>query len=265
MPDLGATIGRELPYLRRYARALTGSQQTGDAFAAATLEAILADRSLFEAGMAPRIALFRAFHAIWSSAGAPVAEPGADMLERRAQVHLRGLTRNTREALLLHTIEDMSLEQIGQLMGITADEAQELLNVALREMEGSVLGTVLVIEDEPIIAMDLNSIVSALGHRVAGVARTRDEARALGRKVRPDLILSDINLADGSSGIDAVGDLLAEFGEVPVIFITAFPELLLTGEKPEPAFLIPKPYTEDQLRSAVSQAMFFASTKTLVG
>lgn len=265
MPDLGAIIGRELPYLRRYARALTGSQKTGDAFAAATLEAILADRSLFEAGMAPRIALFRAFHAIWSSAGAPVAEPGADMLERRAQVHLRGLTRNSREALLLHTIEDMGLEQIGQLMGISADEAQELLNAALREMEGSVLGAVLVIEDEPIIAMDLNSIVSALGHRVAGIARTRDEARALGRKVRPDLILSDINLADGSSGIDAVGDLLAEFGEVPVIFITAFPELLLTGEKPEPAFLIPKPYTEDQLRSAVSQAMFFASTETLVG
>lgn len=265
MPDLGAIIGRELPYLRRYARALTGSQKTGDAFAAATLEAILADRSLFEAGMAPRIALFRAFHAIWSSAGAPVAEPGADMLERRAQVHLRGLTRNSREALLLHTIEDMGLEQIGQLMGISADEAQELLNAALREMEGSVLGAVLVIEDEAIIAMDLNSIVSALGHRVAGIARTRDEARALGRKVRPDLILSDINLADGSSGIDAVGDLLAEFGEVPVIFITAFPELLLTGEKPEPAFLIPKPYTEDQLRSAVSQAMFFASTETLVG
>lgn len=265
MPDLGAIIGRELPYLRRYARALTGSQKTGDAFAAATLEAILADRSLFEAGMAPRIALFRAFHAIWSSAGAPVADPGADMLERRAQVHLRGLTRNSREALLLHTIEDMGLEQIGQLMGISADEAQELLNAALREMEGSVLGAVLVIEDEPIIAMDLNSIVSALGHRVAGIARTRDEARALGRKVRPDLILSDINLADGSSGIDAVGDLLAEFGEVPVIFITAFPELLLTGEKPEPAFLIPKPYTEDQLRSAVSQAMFFASTETLVG
>lgn len=234
MPDLGAIIGRELPYLRRYARALTGSQKTGDAFAAATLEAILADRSLFEAGMAPRIALFRAFHAIWSSAGAPVADPGADMLERRAQVHLRGLTRNSREALLLHTIEDMGLEQIGQLMGISADEAQELLNAALREMEGSVLGAVLVIEDEPIIAMDLNSIVSALGHRVAGIARTRDEARALGRKVRPDLILSDINLADGSSGIDAVGDLLAEFGEVPVIFITAFPELLLTGKSPNP-------------------------------
>ncbi len=265
MPDIGGNIGQELPYLRRYARALTGSQQSGDAFAVATLEAILADRSIFKEGMAPRTALFRAFHAIWSSAGGPVAEHGSDALEERAQVHLRSLTRNTREALLLRTIEDMSFDQIGQVMDISADEAQELVHIALREMENSVLGTVMVIEDETIIAMDLQSIVSGMGHRVSGIARTRDEARALGRKTRPDLILSDIQLADDSSGLDAVNDLLAELGDVPVIFITAFPERLLTGERPEPAFLISKPYTEEQVRSAVSQAMFFASTETLVG
>ena len=51
--------------------------------------------------------------------------------------------------------------------------------------------------------------------------------------------------------------------DVPVIFITAFPERLLTGNKPEPAFLIAKPYTEEQVRSAVAQAMFFSSTETL--
>ncbi len=264
MPDIGGTIGQELPYLRRYARALTGSQHSGDAFAIATLEAILADRSIFKEGMAPRTALFRAFHAIWSSAGAPVAEHGADTLEQRAQVHLRALTRNTREALLLRTIEDMSFEQIGQVMDSSAAEAEELVQIALREMEDSVLGTVMIIEDETIIAMDLQSIVSAMGHRVSGIARTRDEARALGHKTRPDLILSDIQLADDSSGVDAVNDLLADLGNVPVIFITAFPERLLTGERPEPAFLISKPYTEEQVRSAVSQAMFFASTETLV-
>ena len=46
-------------------------------------------------------------------------------------------------------------------------------------------------------------------------------------------------------------------------FITAFPERLLTGERPEPAFLISKPYSEEQVRSAVAQAMFFSSTETL--
>ena len=85
----------------------------------------------------------------------------------------------------------------------------------------------------------------------------------LGKQTQPDLILADIQLADNSSGIDAVNDLLKAIGDVPVIFITAFPERLLTGERPEPAFLISKPYKEDQVKSAVSQAMFFASTETL--
>src|SRR5690606_2764913 len=122
---------------------------------------------------------------------------------------------------------------------------------------------VLVIEDEAIIAMDLSAIVEEMGHTVTGIARTRSEAVKLAAQDRPDLILADIQLADNSSGIDAVNDILAHFEELPVIFITAFPERLLTGERPEPAFLINKPYAEEQVRSAVSQAMFFASTETL--
>ena len=106
-------------------------------------------------------------------------------------------------------------------------------------------------------------MVADQGHRITGIARTRSEAVKLGSADKPDLILADIHLADSSSGIDAVNDLLAQFGDMPVIFITAYPERLLTGERPEPAFLITKPYTEDQIRAAVGQAMFFSSTETL--
>jgi CheY-like chemotaxis protein len=261
--ELAAGIARELPYLRRYARALTGSQSSGDAYAVATLEAILGDREILGSGLEPRVALFRAFHAIWTSVGSPVAEDGADTLEQRAQVHLSGLTRNTREALLLRTIEDMRYDQIAQIMDVSVSEAEELVAIALREMEQSVLGKVMIIEDETIIALDIQSIVQSLGHSVTGVARTRDAAVRLADTHRPDLILADIQLADNSSGIDAVNDILGSLGDIPVIFITAFPERLLTGERPEPAFLISKPYSEEQVRSAVSQAMFFASTETL--
>lgn len=261
--DLAQRIGEQLPYLRRYARALTGSQTTGDAYAAATLEAILEDRSVFEGALSPKVALFRAFHLIWSSAGAPIAEAVGDVLERRAQVHLGTLTRNTREALLLRTVEEFSFEEIAEIMQISPAEAEELLATALNEMEESVLGKIMIIEDEAIIAMDIHSIVTGMGHRVTGNARTRDAAVALGQKDRPDLILADIQLADGSSGIDAVNELLQILGDVPVIFITAFPQRLLTGERPEPAFLITKPYSEEQVRSAVSQAMFFASTEDM--
>lgn len=258
--DLAQSIGRELPYLRRYARALTGTQQAGDTYAAATLEAILSDRSLMQ-GENARVALYRAFHVIWQSSGQPVADDEVDPRAARVQVHLTGLTPNSREALLLRTIEELRYDQIAEIMGVSEDECEELVQIALSEMGRAIRGKVMIIEDETIIAMDLKGIVQAMGHEVTGVARTHSAAIELANDRRPDLILADIQLADGSSGVDAVNELLASMGDVPVIFITAFPERLLTGDRPEPAFLISKPYTEEQVRSAVSQAMFFSSSE----
>ena len=260
--DLAQSIRRELPYLRRYARALTGSQTAGDNYAVATLEAILSDRSLMDTEDT-RIGLFRTFHAIWQSSGQPVEQESQTPQEARAQAHLRGLTPNSREALLLRTIEELRYEQIATIMQIDQDEAEELVQIAMTEMSNSMAGKVMVIEDETIIAMDLKGIVQSMGHDVTGIARTHSAAVELAHGKRPDLILADIQLADGSSGIDAVNELLGDMGDIPVIFITAFPERLLTGERPEPAFLISKPYTEEQVRSAVSQAMFFSSTEGL--
>ena len=261
--DLGAVIGRDLPYLRRYARALTGSRTSGDNFAVATLEAILEDQAALRKGLTPKTALFHVFHRVWSTAGAPVGEPDSD---RSAAVHkhMERLTPLSREALLLHTIEGFPPAEVGQIIDCDTDEAEGLIEIARREMQNAVAGRVMIIEDEAIIALDLTWIVRELGHDVVGVARTRAEALALAEKTTPDLVLADIQLADNSSGIDAVNDILASMGQRPVIFITAFPERLLTGEKPEPAFLISKPFDEAQVRSAVSQAMFFASSETIV-
>ncbi len=261
-PDLASTVAANVPFLRRYARALTGSQDTGDRYAAATLEAILEDSGAMTASSNAKVALFHAFHVVWSSAGAPVGDADT-RLSARAQDHMSSLTPNSREALLLHAIEGFSEKEIGAIMGIDGGEAADLIDIARREMEAAIAGKVMVIEDEAIIAMDIAAIVEEAGHKVASIARTRAEAVELASRDRPDLILADIQLADNSSGIDAVNDILGQFDDLPVIFITAFPERLLTGEKPEPAFLITKPFTEDQVRSAVSQAMFFASTETL--
>ena len=258
-------IARELPYLRRYARALTGSQKTGDAYAAATLEAMLEDPELGDRSRSPRVTLFAAFHAIWTSSGAPVeGVDDSSFTATQAQKHMAPLTPGTREALLLYTIEQFSYSQIGEITGNSAEEAEQMVITAQEEMAKSITGKVMIIEDEAIIAMDLESVVSDMGHLVTGVARTHKGAVSLAQQEKPDLVLADIQLADNSSGIDAVNDILAEFGEMPAIFITAFPERLLTGAKPEPVFLITKPYTEEQVRLAVSQAMFFSSTVTLV-
>lgn len=262
-PDLSAQLVSELPFLRRYARALTGAQDTGDRYAMATLEAIVADPSTVADDASTKVGLFRVFHGIWSSSGAPMAEEAdaSAPLEARAQWRLSQLTANTREALLLHTVEGFTFSDLARIMNIPQAEAEELVARARAEMGEMVTGDILIIEDEGIIAMDLKSIVTEMGHRVTNVARTRDDAIAKGKAKVPDLILADIQLADKSSGIDAVNALLKDLGDRPVIFITAFPERLLTGERPEPAFLITKPYSEDQVRAAVSQAMFFASSE----
>ncbi|MEL7280782.1 MAG: response regulator [Pseudomonadota bacterium] len=260
--DLSSKIGAQLPYLRRYARALTGSQDRGDKYAVVTLETILSDPALFDASLGSKVALFKVFHSIWSSSGA-VLVADDDGLAGRAQQHLSRLTPNTREALLLHTIEEFSFSDVALIMEASDADAREMIDIAYREMASAIAGNVMIIEDEAVIAMDLEGIVGDMGHRVTGIARTETGAIDLFNNHKPDLILSDIQLADASSGIDAVNTILKDDPDVPIIFITAYPEMLLTGDGPEPAFLISKPYQPEQVRSAVSQAMFFASTETL--
>ena len=58
MPNSSA-VAQYLPFLRRYARALTGSQASGDAYVAATLEALIADRAVIDDPRGPRVALYR--------------------------------------------------------------------------------------------------------------------------------------------------------------------------------------------------------------
>lgn len=261
--SLAEIVGKSLAFLRRHARALTGSQSSGDHYAAVTLETILSDPTTFtEAPLQERGALFCVFYRIWQTSGATL-DDGEETTGPRSEAlrHLSRLTPRSREALLLHTVEDFTLEEVGKILGIEQSEAGQLVDVARREMYEAVKGRVMVIEDESVIAMDLEGILQSMGHEVTGVATTATEAVDLGRAQQPDLILADIQLADGSSGIDAVNTLLGDFGDLPVIFITAFPERLLTGERPEPAFLIAKPYAPAQIMSAVSQAIFFASTE----
>ena len=258
--SLGDDLRPHLPFLRRYARALTGSQHHGDAFVRATLEAIVAAPDQFPKGVDPRLGLYKTFHAIWSSANVE-EEPGhaeTDDPEGIAQARLSRITPLPRQALLLTAMEGFTPEDAGYLIDAAPDEVEALVAEALAEIERQTRADVLIIEDEPIIAMDIETIVRDLGHNVTGVAVTRDEAVQQAMARRPGLVLADIQLADDSSGIDAVKDILAQFN-VPVIFITAFPERLLTGERPEPTFLITKPFQRSTVKAQIAQALFFDS------
>jgi DNA-directed RNA polymerase specialized sigma24 family protein len=253
-------IAQHLPYLRRYARALTGSQSSGDAYVSATLEALIREPKLLPNDRPPRLALFRVFAAIWNSVpvnGAP--DPLEDILPHER--HLSQVSPKPRQAFLLVSVEGFSEEDAAYILGVDQSVLRDLIEESGRELAAQIATDILIIEDETVIAVDLEEIVETLGHRVIGVARTRSEAVALSRIKSPGLILSDIQLADGSSGLEAVNDLLNAF-EVPVIFITAFPERFLSGERPEPAFLISKPYQRTTISAVNSQALFFERNAT---
>lgn len=265
--SIGSKVAGHLPYLRRYARALTGNQATGDAFVRATLEAALVDEDVRNAIGEGRVALYRAFSQLWASAGVELrgtidASGHAGAPELAAQQRLARITPRNRQALLLTTLEDFSIADTATIIGATAAEVETLVQQAIAEIDDDTATRVLIIEDEPLISMQLEDIVRALGHDICGTAATRTQARAIITRETPGLVLADIQLADGSSGLDAVDDILA-IDDVPVIFITAYPERLLTGDRPEPTYLIAKPFHEATVRAAISQALFFGSSRGL--
>ena len=262
--SISQEVASNLPLLRRYARALSGSQKVGDTFVRATLEAALADDELREQLGAGRVALYKAFNAMWSSGYLdiePSAEDGEGH-EAMAMERLSNVTPLNRQALLLTTLEDFSIDEAGEIMGLAPADVESLVREAIEEIDRESATNVLIIEDEPLIAMQLEDLVRGLGHEIAGTAATRTQAQEAVEAEKPGLVLADIQLADGSSGLDAVDDILAQF-QVPVIFITAYPERLLTGDRPEPTYLVTKPFQEASVRAAISQALFFNSTNPI--
>jgi len=254
--SIARSIAPHLPYLRRFARALEGAQSGGDAFVAETLEVLIADPSSFPKDVSPKVGLYRMLVKLWSSTHRGERPQRASALTDALQRNLEALTPPTRQAFLLRTVEGFSLEEVASVLEVSPEKAAQLLDSAGREIAEQVATSVLIIEDEPIIALDIESMVRELGHEVTGVARTHREPVAMVKVRPPGLVLADIQLADGSSGLDAVNEILTTL-DTPVIFITAFPERLLTGEKPEPAFLVTKPFGPDTVKATISQALFF--------
>jgi DNA-directed RNA polymerase specialized sigma24 family protein len=264
--SIAETIAPHLPYLRRYARSLTGSQQSGDNYVAAVLEALITDSSVFDKSLSPRAALYRAFTKVWNSIAVNRApeEPQQTSEKSLPERRLESITPLPRQAFLLVSVEGFTTAEAAQILDVTPAHITELLQMAGAEIAEQLSADVLIIEDEPLIAMDLEALVVDIGHRVQGVARTHKEAVAEVEKKAPSLVLADIHLADGSSGLEAVNEILESIS-IPVIFITSFPERLLTGTKPEPVFLITKPFEPAVVKAMISQSLFFGLRSSKAG
>jgi len=254
--NMSRALAPHLPYLRRYARALTGSQESGDTYVRAALTALLAGEETFDEDLAPRIGLYQLFHRIWTMTGGEVEAMESFANGRGPESRLLALKGDQRAALLLTAVESFSLEEAGAILDMPASDVERAIIEAQHTIEHEIASRVLIIEDEPIIALDLENLITELGHEVVATAATSDQAVELALKKKPGLILADINLGEGGSGLDAVSKILQGF-DIPVIFVTAYPEKLLTGERPEPTYLIAKPFLPEAVQATVGQALFF--------
>lgn len=266
----GTEFSRELISLRRYARAISGSQEIGDDLVVATLEALMST-PISVSSLTTRATIFQLLSRLWNTPAwsarcAAAAQSGDGVVvdpddASAADQRLLELPSLDRQAFLLVAMEEFSDLEASKILDLEPQAFAELLKSARRDVMGQIASNVLIIEDELFIAAELEDIVTQLGHRVVGIANTHSAAIAKMRDVDAQLILADVQLADGSSGIDAVNEILTSH-TVPVIFITAFPERLLTGLKPEPTYLIKKPFRVQEVKAAVSQALFFMQRAT---
>lgn len=231
-----------LPALRRYARAVNVSAIEGDKCLERLLEGVLAgDIKLTPADHGPTLSAFHELDRILRAGSTDTAPPIASTIDRRA--------------LLLVTMEEFSQKNAAFILGIPVEAMPELLLIAEEKLKSSLATDVMIIEDENLIARHIGSIMEDIGHNVVAYATTQEEAVALAQETNPNLILADIKLADGSLGTDAAEDIWGLFPDMPIIFITAYPEIFLTGDKKEPDFLIPKPFRPEYVQAVVSQAL----------
>jgi len=230
---------RALPYGRRYARALTGSQSRGDSLVADSLKEMLGGNA---PGADARQALYETVTRRFDSGAISLAP------------HPDGLTSKQRQLLLLTALEEVPVEDASPIVALTLEQARAQLEDARDRLRSAAATDVLIIEDEPIIAMDIEELVQGCGHRVVGVAASEQEAVEIAARTRPGLILADINLGIGGDGTTAVTRIMKRH-HAPVIFVTAYPERLLTGQSVEPAFVITKPFEPMTLAIATYQAV----------
>jgi len=250
--------------IRRYVSVLAGDAPTATVLAR---EAAAVVRQCSDARdrTGTSVEMYRAVSRLWCSLGARSAEARSQIGARATpeQRRIARMSPSAREAYLLTGMEGFTPREAATIVGVSEAEILTLAGKAKAETDPHDAARVLIIEDEFLIARDLEQIVLSLGHAVVGRARSRSAARDLVPSCKPDLVLADIQLADDSSGIDAVNDILQEVGGVPVIFITAFPARLIGAHRPAPTFMVGKPYDPREVRSAIAQVLYFGTKSSL--
>ena len=242
----GEAGSQGLPMLRRYMRAVIGDQMVGDRLAA-TLWRGMSDDARAD-GDATRV--FAAATRAWRRAGtAPPARPfsGRSLLSSVPS----GLTL-PRQVGVLTDVFGLTVAQAAGVLDRSEGEITRLLAETRRERRDPLSLDLLVVEDNPLIAEHLARIGRAQGARVR-TARNHAEALRLADDAPPTIAICDYDLGPGPNGI-AVVRALFEDHDTTSLFVTAYPDEVLQGADGEPAFVLPKPFSEQRVAAALHYA-----------
>lgn len=258
-----------LPFLRRYARALTGSTERGDDLVTRGVEVAMMAPSRFglDKGEGARLSLYALLHLLFDEdretgadderhEGRPVASPHP--IERA----LATLPELYRRMYLLITLEELSQAEAAQVLHLTAADALVTLKEARERVRSALTQRVLVVEDNPVLAMEIGELVADMGHVVCGTAVNEQEALELLEAESPTLALLDVRLADGGSGVE-IARRLRRVRSLRTIFVTAFDGDLEELGARHLGQIVRKPFTNDAIRAAISRAVFMPTPVAL--
>lgn len=246
----------KLPPLRRYARSLTGSTEKGDEILVRMIEAAMIAPDRFGLNTETRVPLYALLNLLFDeereNGGQPVASPYP--IERA----LAGLAEEERRVYLLSVLERLPVPDVAAVLAMPPQHVVLGLERARERLRQSLTQRVLVVEDNPVLAMELEGVVSSLGHEVCGTAANPRVALALAAQKPPTLALLDVRLGEGGDGIDLARELRRR-GVLRTIFITAFDQELERRCATHLGQVIAKPYSTEAIRGAISRAVFMPS------
>ncbi len=246
-----------LPSLRRFARVLVGNTKWADTAIEQMLELSTTRPWYWEDAEPSKTNLYRAFLRYWNDplrTRVASSRAGAS-LEKVNTTEITGREISIpRQAFLLVSLEKFSSSEVCIILDLREDQLEVSLQQAREQMRCGYSANILIIEDELLIALDLELIATELGHNVVGLARTHEEALAIASGTDLDLILADLNLADGSSGVRASEELMKS-KSLPVIYISGISENFVTGRASEAEFFLSKPFQRENARALIGHAL----------
>lgn len=251
-------LRERLPRLRRHAYLLTGNMHAADEAVMACLKALPKDeRGRPQA--ADEKALFRTFHSAILVPTEPVPGPDAaceaDAALAATRDRLFALPPADRRVLVLVIIEGFSVAEAAQILVMDGSRAAAALLKARHLMvQPSRRLRAVIIEDDQLIGLDIAASLLELGYDDCIHAADSREAAEAAAGGEPDLIIADVKLSNGDSGVD-VARRLSGRSNTPVVFVTAFPEIPLADPSISRDRVLPKPFSTTALKNMVRRTV----------